>query len=50
MGCTFDGPHKKSNNFDYVHNNRRDRTFSIDARRKSTKVVDTIIENVILKN
>lgn len=50
MGCTFDGALKKTQHYDETHMHRRSRTFSIDTRRQSTKVVDKIIENVTIKN
>ncbi len=49
MGCTLDtglqkqGIHKN-------HNNRRGRIGTIDTRIKSSRVVDNIIENVIMSN
>jgi hypothetical protein len=45
MGCTLDKELQKQH-FDKSHENRHGRRQTIDTRKASTKVADTIIENV----
>jgi len=49
MGCTFDTDLKRSS-IDKNHEKRHGRTGTIDARKKTNKLVDQIIENVTLCN
>jgi hypothetical protein len=49
MGCTFDTELSKKD-FHKQHENRHGRTGTIDTRKKSSRVVDNIIENVTVSN
>ena len=49
MGCTLESTIQKKD-IRKSHNSRHGRTGTIDARRLSCRLVDDIIENVILTN
>jgi hypothetical protein len=49
MGCTFDAELTRQNAHK-AHNNRLGRTGTIDTRKISCKIADSIIENVTVND